>query len=135
MPIDVRLEDERGNPVATLDSPSWLTNWMLSCADLERTVCLRFIDPYGNTVFNRWQLRVLVEELTALDGALTEEAVDRAYQQWLSRFAKMDAAIREEALRYPKPSKSALRAHIESLRALAEAGAKAYHQYVRFIGD
>jgi hypothetical protein len=135
MPIDVRLEDERGNAMTTLDSSSWLTNWMLSCADLDRTVCLRFIDPYGDTLFNGSQMRVLAEELAALESTLTEEAVDHSYQQWLSRFEKMEPAIREHALRYPKPSKSALLAHIEALRALAEAGTKAPHQYLRFIGD
>jgi hypothetical protein len=135
MPIDGRLEDERGNVTSSLDSPSWLTNWMLACADLDRTACLRFIDPYGNTVFNSLQMRVLVEELAALELTLTEEAVDRSYQQWLSRFEKMEPAVREHALRYPKPSKSALLVHIEALRALAETGTKAPHQYLRFIGD
>jgi hypothetical protein len=135
MPIDVRLEDERGRTLATLNSPSWLTNWMLSCADLERTECLRFIDPYGDTLFNRSQTCVLAEELAAVGSALTEEAVDRTYDRWLSRFETMEPAIREEALRYPKPSKSALKAHVEALRALAEAATKAHHQYLRFSGD
>jgi hypothetical protein len=108
---------------------------MLSCSDLDRTACLRFIDPYGNTLFNCSQMSVLAEELAALASTLTEEAVDRSYQQWLSRFEKMEPAIREHALRYPKPSKDVLLAHIEALRAFAEAGTKSPHQYLRFIGD
>lgn len=71
---------------------------MLSCSDLERTACLRFIDPYGNTLFNGLQMSVLAEELAALASTLTEEAVDHLYQQWLSTFEKMEPAIREHAL-------------------------------------
>jgi hypothetical protein len=34
--------------------------------DVEKSVCLRFIDPYGDTVFNRAQMVVLREELLSV---------------------------------------------------------------------
>ena len=34
--------------------------------ELKNTVCLRFIDPYGDTTFNQWQIPVLLSELEFL---------------------------------------------------------------------
>jgi hypothetical protein len=34
--------------------------------------CLRFIDPYGNTLFNQLQIPELLSELRALDNRLTD---------------------------------------------------------------
>jgi hypothetical protein len=64
MPIDVEWQDERGETLARYDGP------LFTRALVERappaSVCLRFIDPYGNTVFNQQQLPVLVQELETL---------------------------------------------------------------------
>lgn len=130
MSINTRLENERGEALVTLASPSWLTKWMLLSADLQDTVCLRFIDPYGDTVFNRAQMKVLVEELAKVLAGPTDERVERAYDEWLGRFAKMDAAIQEYARNYPKPSTAALRDHIAALQDLARKGAEASHLYL-----
>jgi len=46
---------------------------------VEGTCCLRFIDPYGVTVFNWRQLEVLVEEL----GTLAEKAADEESRDYL----------------------------------------------------
>ena len=64
---------------------------MLSCVDLDRTICLRFIDPYGDTIFNRGQMKVLVDELALIGSVFTDERVRQAYDDWLMRFDKMDA--------------------------------------------
>ena len=135
MPIQTKLKDERGNTLATLASPSCLTNWLFRCTDLTHTTCLRFINFYGDAIFNRAQMQVLSQELAAAATALTDEAVDRAYQQWLSGFENMDVSIRQEALRHPKPSKPALLSHIEALRAIIDEGTKRHHRYLWFIGD
>jgi hypothetical protein len=61
--INVAWENERGDV---------LERWSgcISGALVERaapsTVCLRFIDPYGDTIFNRYQVPILVQELEAL---------------------------------------------------------------------
>ena len=34
--------------------------------ELKGTACLRFIDPYGDTTFNQWQIPVLLSELESL---------------------------------------------------------------------
>ena len=64
MPIDVEWKDERGRRLARYEGPP-LTQSLVSRAPLT-SVCLRFIDPYGNTIFNQQQLPVLLEEVRSL---------------------------------------------------------------------
>jgi hypothetical protein len=56
MGIDLRIETERGECVAELADPHNYINWLLSLAIVDSTLCLQFIDPYGDTVFNGLQL-------------------------------------------------------------------------------
>ena len=140
MPIHVRLEDYHGNAIADLISPmwltnAWLTNWLVQLPEIEQTVCLRFIDLYGDTVFNQAQVRTLIEELTAIADALTNEAIDRTYERWLARFEAFDSSIREEARRHPKPTRTALLTHIQAIKELALLGLASSHRYLRFVGD
>jgi hypothetical protein len=78
MPIDVEWQDEFGRPLARYDGP--LVGGGLSEAARPTSACLRFIDPYGNTVFNQWQLEVL-------RGELAEVAADVASSQRLVAMA------------------------------------------------
>ncbi|MCC5847290.1 MAG: hypothetical protein JJU29_04275 [Verrucomicrobia bacterium] len=48
---------------------------ILLTSNLERTSCLRFIDPYGDTVFNQLQIPVLIEEIQAVV-ANAQESLD-----------------------------------------------------------
>jgi hypothetical protein len=64
MPISVQIEDERG---VAEGEPWWHARSTAALdSDHSGTCCLRFIDPYGNTVFNQVQIPVLLEELRAL---------------------------------------------------------------------
>lgn len=67
MSIRVEVRDENGNS----EGPTWwhARSTELVCQDDPNTVCLRFIDPYGDTTFNQLQLPVLIEELRALESA------------------------------------------------------------------
>ncbi|HEX5052840.1 MAG TPA: hypothetical protein VFZ65_13770 [Planctomycetota bacterium] len=47
----------------------------LQGADLRGTVCLRFLDPFGDTTFNQLQIVVLVEELQGIVSAQPEPEV------------------------------------------------------------
>jgi hypothetical protein len=63
MGIDVRLENSLGEPIATLlDYEDSLEKITLEC-EPRRSAALRFIDAYGNTVFNRLQIPYLIREL------------------------------------------------------------------------
>jgi len=64
MPISVQIEDEHG----VREGEAW---WHARSTEAivgehPGTCCLRFVDPYGDTVFNRGQMPVLLDELRAL---------------------------------------------------------------------
>lgn len=63
--ITVVLQDEDGNMVG--EQVCVPTN-LLSQIDDTRFTCLRFVDPYGDTIFNRLQLVALLEDLRILRG-------------------------------------------------------------------
>ena len=51
---------------------------VLVSRSLPKTLCLRFVDPYGNTVFNQLQIPDLIRELQQLSrGAGASETLDR----------------------------------------------------------
>jgi hypothetical protein len=64
MPIKVEWQDERGRTLARYEGP--VIGHGFCAAALPTSLCIRFIDPYGNTVFNQWQLDVLRDELAEL---------------------------------------------------------------------
>lgn len=66
MGIDVSLEDERGEVLERVDDAGNDFAHFLAAADLSKTACLRFVDPYGDAVYNQLQLPVLVAELETL---------------------------------------------------------------------
>ena len=59
MGIEARVESEDGHVEAELLDPNNLTT-KLTGSDSH---CLRFIDPYGVTLFNQLQLPILIGEL------------------------------------------------------------------------
>ena len=69
MGIDIRIVTESQKEVDLLLDPENLTKRILPDISDARSQCLRFIDPYGDTVFNRNQLPVLIIEIeTMLQG-------------------------------------------------------------------
>jgi hypothetical protein len=73
MPITVRIEDERG----TCLGDTWVHSdaTRLLTGEHPGTCCLRFIDPYGDALFNQLQLPVLIAELRALDAREPEPSL------------------------------------------------------------
>ena len=59
--IGVRRESETGQPIADFD-PDGIDLRIVTEAP-DTSVCLRFIDPYGNLIINQLQLPVLIAEL------------------------------------------------------------------------
>ena len=76
MGIDVQLQDERGNKLDEVPDPTNRLAKILPSPDDESFVCLRFIDAYGDTTFNKFQMRALVPELERVR-AKTETQGDR----------------------------------------------------------
>ena len=80
MAIDVEWQDENGQVLARYDGPL-LDVGIMEIAPKD-SCCLRFIDPWGNTIFNQMQVAVLLQELQALMETLPPEK-----RHWLSPLA------------------------------------------------
>lgn len=65
MPIDVEWQGENGETLARYECP-FVTLSLVERAD-PVSAWMRFIDPWGYTIFNQQQLPVLVKELEALE--------------------------------------------------------------------
>lgn len=79
--INAEWQDERGGALASVLDPRSLLARALRSADLSKTLCARFIDPYGNAVFNQTQIPILLHELRNLCHSIShEEAKDHLTQ-------------------------------------------------------
>ena len=63
MPLSIRWEDEEGEVLEELLPDRGASLNAVVAAAPSDSLCLRFIDPYGDTVFNRVQLPDLIREL------------------------------------------------------------------------
>jgi hypothetical protein len=66
MGIDILLEDADRKPIQECHDADQSFAHFFRGRDLSATSCLRFIDAFGDTVFNRAQASVLVDELSAV---------------------------------------------------------------------
>lgn len=67
MGLSIRLEDERGEQLEGVIDPHQILLDLINAGNVINTCCLRFIDPYGDTVFNRVQMAQFMKELGELD--------------------------------------------------------------------
>jgi hypothetical protein len=63
MGVNVQLESETGEPFEQLLDPNNRVAMLLPDWRDEPSTCLRFVDLYGDTVFNRLQVGFLIKEL------------------------------------------------------------------------
>ena len=80
MGVDLYWRDERGTDLGQVLDPQMLFSSYVQSSVWSETSCLRFIDPYGNTVFNPSQIPVLVRELES-----GVAAADSGIQQQISK--------------------------------------------------
>lgn len=73
MGIDVRIQDERGRVIKELLDPRSLVPALLP-PETNGSVCLRFVDRYGDTYFNQVQVPFLIAELRAAVRACSDGA-------------------------------------------------------------
>lgn len=75
MGIDARIETESGELIEELLDIDNLLERLLPDYNDETSICLRFVDPYGDTIFNQGQLPVFIRELSlAIEGAADSSA-------------------------------------------------------------
>jgi hypothetical protein len=92
MGIDVELQDERGSTLARVGDPGSVLVQVLPDENDASFVCLRFIDPYGDTTFNQHQVRVLIGELERVKQSASVKA--RAFLDEVEQVAHRGRASR-----------------------------------------
>lgn len=76
--------DEFGEELGRLDDPGFLPELLPADGEQLTTACLRFIDPYGDTVFNQAQLDQLLCELEGRGAGITDLRVRRGLEELLA---------------------------------------------------
>lgn len=72
MGLAVVLEDERREKIDGVEDPTNILHRLLPTSDDRNFSCLRYVDWYGDTVFNRQQLPDLVEEVRRIAKRVTD---------------------------------------------------------------
>ena len=113
-------------------------------ADLRTTVCLRFIDPYGDAIFNSLQIPVLESEIMTGLGSLgigqlranrkheLAEAIRLGWQESVIEELRKGVGTNDT----DSCEIQEVRVHMERLLEFIGRARKAgAHTYLRFIGD
>src|SRR5262245_6391153 len=130
MGLNVYLESERGHAEAELLDPRGYVGALMALPLHEETVCLRFIDPYGNTVFNQLQIPVLVAELEALRESVTDAAVRSLAERRLDEARRAnwsETVIRSYEAALKEASARPLVEHLDALLALVRSATDEPH--------
>jgi hypothetical protein len=138
MSIDLYMEDEEGAALGEALDPGDLTGRIIALAAHGGTVCLRFVHPEGNTVFNQFQIPTLIRELEAAREYVTEErlAVLGRSELASAREARWaPSVIHAIEARNLKVQTADVRAHLERLVELSEQARGKAHTYLKFYGD
>jgi hypothetical protein len=98
MGINIYLEDEKGKMLDSVVDESQAFAHFIRKTEFPNTLCLRFIDPYGDTVFNKPQLPVLEMELRELLKTISIPAL----QESLRRIIDLVVKARNEVHVYIK---------------------------------
>ena len=144
MGIDLRVEKEDGKVIAGLgDGPGCFAKFLVM-VPTDHTVCLRFIDPYGNTIFNALQIPVLESEIAAAMPGLSIDPLVVFRERQLAhalRVGWQETVVEEMRRDLGTPASrseelAAVKAHMsEVLGLLAQAREEGPHTYVRCLGD
>jgi len=96
--LGIVLQDERGTRIDGVDDPTNILHRLLPPADDSRSRCLRYVDWYGDTVFNRQQIGDVLEELQVL----SEKARSGDEKQLLGRIIDLARRCKSEPHLYVK---------------------------------
>jgi hypothetical protein len=131
--IGIRIEDENGKLVSSDADIGHLGNigWLLRSVDVSQTSCLRFIDPYGDTTFNRLQTKVLLDELAAAQELISEDGIQAVVEKKRAQLRQSNIAGED----HWAPTASDLITFTSRLREMIEATTRRPHVYVKFVGD
>ena len=113
----------------------WPFAFVLGASDIEATQCLRFIDEYGDTVFNQLQAPVLIRELENAAAAVSDLTIHAQYESWKRKYAGLvpsDTALKSLP---PLPPLITVRRCARDVISLAQRCQAEVHTYLKFVGD
>lgn len=110
-------QDERGKEIDSCNDVNGNFALALWVANKEKTTCLQYIDPYGDTYFNVIQIPILIEELKEL----------------ISTFRKLKVKTIES--NYGDVSVEDVCKQISSYIDFSKKAVGKNHTYLRFVGD
>ena len=88
MGIDLQWESERGEVHARISDERGLVSKIIAAhPSHDESACLRFIDLYGDTVFNRLQIPVFLDELDAVPDLLLS-AEEQEHREKIAELAR-----------------------------------------------
>lgn len=93
MGVNVQLESEGGGRLDQLLDPHNSVAQLLPDWRDESSICLRFVDLYGDTVFNRLQLEFLIRELESTIAKATDPEVVEHGQAMVALARKSSANV------------------------------------------
>lgn len=115
VPIKVTLQDIYGKKIKQIVPTGGLLNYVLPMNDPQFPM-LRYVDPYGNTIFNGLQMYPILEEL------------DRIVEE-------LDRILGELDPLEIKTSSEEAKEILGQIRELAVSCRDNPHTFLRFIGD
>jgi hypothetical protein len=125
MAIGVVVRDESGADI----SGFLAFQTLVSAAQRERYPMLSHIDPLGNTIFNRAQVRSLLQEVESIAALVAEKGIDV-----VSADLGMTAVL--ESLRIPGfDLKRDLLTLLAELEKMCQMTLERRHRYLWFVGD
>jgi hypothetical protein len=133
MGVDAYLVDERGVELGVVgDAPNCL-KWAAQYASADGDTCLRFVDPYGNTLFNHSQIPVFIAELESARERITDERVAEMCQRGVE-LARQASELGETVSSLTDRTNE-IRAHLDRIIELARRGLDTPHLYLKLVGD
>ncbi len=138
MGIEVVWQDERGKEIERVGDPLNRLTLVVLAFPLDHCKCLCFLDPYGDTYFNRLQIPVFLKEIEEVELSITDTAIKNYYEE--RAILAKEAKWQEAAIAQIEASKAASQAesikdHLRAIAGLAKRSINEVHTYLRCIGD
>jgi hypothetical protein len=142
--IDLRIEDVRGNVLASLGDPGGCVTKFLMMIDATSTSCLRLLDPHDEAVLDQAQMSTLATEIEATAGSASIAKLVEERHRFLEGAVEANwqpAVIAElrrglDAAPPPEVEREQIMAHVlEVATTLRDGVASGVADHARFIGD
>ena len=116
MGVDLVWQNEHGVPIERIGDPQMLLPTLMFNVPLNGYICLRFLDPYGDTYFNQYQIPVLLDELIKVRSTITDDQFEYYRDKRHLVLTKIQA-------------------HLDQVIELVRRSNGQIHTYLRFVGD